>query len=213
LLANKGYFRNVRDYLMAPNYDSAFRGRGNYGVTVSILGAGQIGRRLIELLRPLHLHIVVFDPFLSSEAAASLGIEKIESLEEAFVRGDIVSNHLADVPETAGILTGSLFGSMKKNATFINTGRGRTVKGDEMVQVLSVRPDLTALLDVTDPEPLPLHHPLRSLPNVHISGHIAGSIGNEVGRLADLVLEEFENWRTGRPLRHEVSIASLQISG
>jgi phosphoglycerate dehydrogenase-like enzyme len=211
LLANKGYFRNVGDYLHSSEYSSAFRGRGNYGATVSVLGAGEIGRKLIELLRPFHLRVLVFDPFLSHESAEDMGVEKVE-LDEAFAQGDVVTNHLADVTETIGMLDGNLFASMKENATFINTGRGRTVNGEEMTEVLRARPDITALLDVTDPEPLPLDHPLRALRNVHISGHIAGSIGDERQRVADLVIEEFDRWRNGENVRYAVSMRSLEIS-
>jgi phosphoglycerate dehydrogenase-like enzyme len=210
LLADKGYFRNVQEYRAAPEYSSAFRGRGNYGATISLLGAGAIGREVIELLRPFKLRVLVFDPFLSQKGAESLGVERVETLEEAFACGDVVSNHLADVPTTKGILRSEHFALLPDNATFINTGRGQTVRHDEMIGVLRIRPDVTALLDVTDPEPLPLDHPLRELPNVHVSGHIAGSIGDEVGRLPDLVLEEFERWLAGEPLQHEVSSLMLE---
>jgi phosphoglycerate dehydrogenase-like enzyme len=210
LLANKGYFRNVQEYQERPEYSSAFRGRGNYDATVSILGAGAIGREVIALLRPFHLRVLVFDPFLSQKAAEVLGVEKVETLEDAFACGDVVSNHLADVPQTEGLIRSEHFALLADNATFINTGRGRTVRHHEMIGVLRVRPDVTALLDVTDPEPLPLEHPLRALPNVHISGHIAGSIGDERGRVADMVIEEFERWREGKPLRHAVSPLALE---
>jgi phosphoglycerate dehydrogenase-like enzyme len=210
LLANKGYFRNVGDYLVAPEYSSSFRGRGNYGATVSILGAGQVGARLIELLRLFNLRIIAFDPYLSHKSAEVLNVEKVETLEEAFERGNIVSNHLANVPATYGMLRTEHFLKLPKNATFINTGRGATVNTDEMTNALRERTDVTALLDVTDPEPLPLEHPLRELPNVHISGHIAGSIGDEVGRVADLVLEEFDRWQKGEPLRYAVSLQALE---
>lgn len=204
LLANKGYFRNVREYEDKTSYSTAYRGPGNYEVTVSILGAGQIGRKLIELLRPFHLRVLVFDPFLTHKGAEHLGVEKVE-LDEAFRRGDIVSNHLAHVPGTVGLLRGEHFRAMPQHATFINTGRGPTVNHADLIHVLQSRPDLTALLDVTDPEPLPRTSPLRALPNVHISSHIAGSINREVGRVADYMLDEFQAWRTGRPLRWAVT--------
>jgi len=210
LLANKGYFRNVDEYSQADEFRSAFRGRGNYGATVSILGAGAVGRRVIEFLRPFHLKVLVFDPFLSHKHAEMIGAEKVERLEDAFSRGDIVSNHLADLPPTYGLIRASHFGLMPRNATFINTGRGRTVDHDGMLAFLLARPDVTALLDVTDPEPLPRAHPLRALPNLRVSGHIAGSIGDEVGRMGDLAIEEFERWRRGEPIRHGVSLEQLE---
>ena len=204
LLANKGFFLNQRDYRGAQDYSGAFRGQGNYGATVAVLGAGQIGRKLIELLRPFRLRVIVHDPFLSYKAAEGLGVEKV-GLAEAFSCGDVVSNHLANVPATVGLLNATLFESLKGNATFINTGRGATVNHHDLDHVFSRRKDLTALLDVTDPEPLPGDSSLRTLPNVVITSHIAGSIGTEVGRVADWILEEFEAWRQGLPLRYEIT--------
>lgn len=210
LLANKGWFRNTREYHGGTtSYASAFRGRGNFGATVAILGAGKIGRRVIELLRLFPLPVVVFDPFLSHKGADLLGVEKVP-LEEAFARGQVVSNHLADVPETRGLLNASLFERLPPDATFINTGRGETVAQDDLITVLRARSDLTALLDVTDPEPLPACSPLWTLPNAHISSHIAGAIHDEIGRLPDTILEEFEAWRDGRSLRYAVTLPMLE---
>lgn len=209
LLANKGYFRNTGEYRCSGRYNSVFRGRGNFGAPVALLGAGQVGRALIELLRPFRLPILVFDPFLSEDEARSLAVEKV-GLEEAFARGQVVSNHLADVPETKGLLNAPLFAALPRDATFINTGRGATVAQNDMIEALRVRPDLTALLDVTDPEPLPADSPLWKLPNAHLTSHIAGAISDEVGRIADTLLEEFEAWRDGRPLRYAVTPRMLQ---
>lgn len=212
LLANKGYFRNLREYReRGEDYLKAFRGRGNYGGTVSLLGAGQIGRKVIELLRPFNLRLAIYDPFVSRDDLKALGGEKVD-LAEAFVRGDVVSNHLPDLPATVGTITGALLSSLPPSATFINTGRGPTVVHDELISVFRARPDLTALLDVTQPEPLTPGAALWSLPNVYISGHIAGAIGDEVMRLADFAIEEFERWSRGEPLRHSVSLDALERS-
>jgi phosphoglycerate dehydrogenase-like enzyme len=209
LLANKGYFRNEREFRVPVAGRRAWSGRGNYGATVAILGAGQIGRKLIELLQSFHLKVVVFDPFLSDEAARALGVEKVD-LAEAFARGDVVSNHLANLPATVGMINGALLELLKPNATFINTGRGATVNHADLIEVLTSRPDLTALLDVTNPEPLPLDSPLRELPNVHLTSHIAGSIGDEVARMGDYVLDEFEAWQSGQALRFAVTPLMLE---
>ena len=203
LLANKGYFRNVRDYQQGRSEQAAFVGRGSFGETVALLGAGQIGRKVIELLRPFVLRVIVFDPFLSHEDALNLAVESV-SLEEAFTRGYVVSNHLASLPATVGMLQGAHFATMRPNATFINTGRAATVVEVELVQVLQARPDLTALLDLAD-DPL-----LFELPNVAISSHIAGSKGDEVVRMADYVIEEFKAWKKGEPLRYAISASMLK---
>lgn len=209
LLANKGFWRNAQAASRPETRAGAPRGRGNFGAEVSILGAGQIGRRVIELLRPFELQVLAFDPFLPAASAREMGVEKV-SLQEAFARGQVVSNHLANLLATRAMLRGEHFSSMKPDATFINTGRGATVAEDEMIQVLRERADITALLDVTNPEPPLRDSPLYELPNVHLSTHLAGSIGDEVVRMADFMIEEFERWARGEPLRHEVTLEMLE---
>ncbi len=176
---------------------------------MAILGAGMIGRTLIRLLKPFQLKVIVWDPFLNDEQAAGLGVEKVLSLAEAFQRGLVVTNHLANVPATRGLLTAHLFASMRQNATFINTGRGATVVEEDLIKVFREREDLTALLDVTDPEPPLPDSPLYGLPNVHLTSHMAGSIGHEVLRMADYAIEEFQAWEQGRPLRYAVTLQML----
>lgn len=209
LLANKGYFRNEREYPHPEIRRKAFHGRGNFGSTVSLLGAGVIGRKVLELLKPFHLKVCVFDPFLSMDGAAALGVTKVE-LHEAFERGNVVSNHLANLPATVGMITGEHLRAMPRNGTFINTGRGATVCETEMIEVLRQRRDLIALLDVTDPEPPANDSPLWALPNAFLTSHIAGSIGDEVVRMADYMIEEFEAWEKGEPLRYAVSLEMLK---
>jgi len=206
LLSNKGFFRNVRE--CAALGRDAYRGPGNYGETVALLGLGAVGRAVRELLRPFQLQVLAYDPFLPEALAAELGVEKV-SLEEAFARGHVVSNHLADKPELAVRLDGALFSQLRPGASFINTGRGRTVNEPELIDILRARPDLTALLDVTFPEPAPPDSPLWSLPNALLTSHIAGSIHDETRRMVDYCLDEFERYATGQPLRYAVTLDML----
>jgi phosphoglycerate dehydrogenase-like enzyme len=210
LLANKGYFRNVREYRKGPErFDEAFRGRGNFAETVALLGAGKIGRYVIHLLKPFKLHVTIFDPFLSEADAEKLGVTKV-SMEEAFAESTIVSNHLANLPATVGMLDRKCFESMRENATFINTGRGATVAEEDLLDVLKQRRDLTAMLDVTTEEPAASESPLFTLPNVFVSTHIAGSMGGEVVRMADYIIEEFLAWQKGEPMRYVVTPAMIE---
>lgn len=209
LLANKGYFHNTETFRADRRPDHAYRGLGNYDVKVSLLGAGAIGRKVIELLQPYSLDLQVFDPFLSEDQAATLDVKKV-SLEEAFGTAQVVSNHMANLPETVGMLDGACFERMRDHGVFINTGRGATVKEDELIQILERRPDLFALLDVTNPEPPDPESKLFSLPNCRVSSHIAGSIHHEVGRMADWMLEEFNRWRDHNPVRYEVTPTLLK---
>jgi len=208
-LSLKGYFRNTLDCRASSGWINAYRGTGSYGRTVAILGAGAIGRRVIEFLRDSDIRILVFDPFLSDDAARQLGVEKA-SLSECFRKADVVSNHLANKPETVKMLNGLLFASMLEGATFINTGRGATVDEGDLCTILGARPDLTALLDVTSSEPPEDDSPLYTRPNIHLSSHIAGSIGSDVLRMTDLCLEEFGRWDQGEPLKYAVSLEMLK---
>lgn len=206
LLANKGHYRNIRDcQTYEGRKNNPFKGRGNFGATIALLGAGAIGTLVINLLKPFHLNIIVFDPFLPDERATELGVEKV-SLEDAFRRGDVVSNHLANNAQTVDMLHKEHFSKLQDHATFINTGRGATVVEADLIAELQKRPTLTALLDVTLPEPPQPDSPFYTLPNVYLTSHIAGSQNDEVIRMADYMIEEFKRYEKDEPLHHEVSL-------
>lgn len=206
LLACKGYFRNTCDCRDPEKRHSwkVQRGKGIFGERVALIGAGMIGRTLIGLLKAFVLEVVVVDPYLPDADAAQLGVRKV-TLEEAFRTAYVVSNHLPNIPATVGLLNKPLFASLRTGATFINTGRGAQVVEADLIAVLQQRPDLTALLDVTDPEPPAKDSPFYTLPNVQLSSHIAGSMNDEVVRMADYMLEEYSAWAAGKPLRYAVS--------
>lgn len=206
LLANKGYFVAAR--LCAADYEEAHRifasFPGNYGCRVGILGAGMIGSLVIDYLRRNHLDILVFDPFLSDEKAASMGVRKT-SLKEIFSSCQTISNHLANNDQTVHMLDGRLFSLMGDTVTFLNTGRGQQVVEPDLCEALRQRPLATAVLDVTHPEPPQADHPFRTLPNVILTPHIAGSSGNEVHRMAVYMREEFLHTKSGLLPRWEVT--------
>ncbi len=205
LLSLKGYFRNVREFTGGDaSFRAAHRGPGVCRETVALLGFGAVGRRVRELLMPFELDVLVYDAFLQEETAQQLQVRRV-TLEEAFAQARIVSNHLPDKPATEGLLSRHLFQLMGEGAAFLNTGRGRTVNSADLEAVMRQRPDLTALLDVTWPEPMPADSPLRQLPNVLVSSHIAGAVGKETGRMADICLDELERYSSGQPLQHEVT--------
>lgn len=214
ILANKGYYTLSR--IMSAEGAQAARKTmaqrldcGNYGATVGIIGAGMIGKMVIEKLRAYNLKVVVFDPFLSDEKADELGVTKC-SLEQLFTCSSVISNHLANNENTKKMLNYSHFSLMKRNATFINTGRGAQVVEEDLIKVLTQRPDITAILDVTYPEPPVEGSAFYKLDNCILTPHIAGSIGDEVHRMSEYMLEEYVNLTSGKKCQYEVSLKMLE---
>ena len=191
-------------------HDRAYHGAnsasvtGAYGATVGLIALGVIGRRVVELLRPFAVRVIAHDPY----AKPVEGIELV-GLDELFRRSDVVSMHAPWIPATEGMLGGEHFRLMKPWSTFINTSRGKLVREDELIAVLRERPDLQAILDVTWPEPPVADSPLFDLPNVLLTPHIAGSAGNELQRMADLMVDECERYLRGESPQHDVSLAML----
>lgn len=182
---------------------------GNYDCKVGLLGAGMIGKLVIEKLKALKVKTLVFDPFLPDEKAEELGVEKAD-LHTLFSTCQVVSNHLANNDATKGMLKEEHFSTMLPCATFLNTGRGAQVVEADLISVLASRPDLTAVLDVTFPEPPEENSPLYTLPNVILTPHIAGSTGNEVRRMTDYIIEEAESFLAGKPTRYSVTLEMLE---
>jgi phosphoglycerate dehydrogenase-like enzyme len=210
LLASKGYFRNTqmcRTWTKGPPHQ-AFVGAGLYGEKIALIGMGAVTRELLTLMKPFQLEVLAVDPYLKPDEAKKLGV-KIVSMEEAFAQAYIVSNHLPNLPELKGVLNRSLFASMRPDATFINTGRGAQVNEADLIEVSKARPDITSLLDVTDPEPPAPGSPLYELPNIQLSSHIAGALNDELRRFGDCVIEEFERYAAGQPLLYTESLELL----
>ena len=109
------------------------------------------------------------------------------------------------------MITGAHFRSMKRGATFINTARGAVVREEEMIAVLTERPDLFVVLDVTHPEPPKPGSPLYTLPNVVLTPHIAGSRDTECQRMGRTMVEELESFLAGRPLKWEITREKAKV--
>ncbi|CAM2968748.1 hydroxyacid dehydrogenase [Rariglobus hedericola] len=185
-------------------YPEKVKPPGAYGTKVGLISFGMIGRLVRERLLPFNLDVWVYDPFLTPEQAAEFNVTLV-SLDDIFRHCDVVSLHTPWLKQTEGMIQGKHFELMKSGATFLNTARGAIVNEPEMIQVLARRPEVTALLDVTWPEPPVPGSPLYSLPNVVLTPHIAGSQETECRRMGQLMVDEFDRWAKGEPMRWAIS--------
>ena len=205
LLSLKGVWREMERVKRERRFvDKSRDYPGLYRSRVGIIGLGLTGRHVCELLQPFDPEIVVFDPFAREATASELNANLVD-LAELFATSQVVSLHAPWLPETEGMVAQSLLEKMPPFSTFINTARGALVCEKDLCAVLQMRPDLTALLDVTCPEPPARDSPLYDLPNVILTPHIAGAIGaNDTRRLGELMLKELRSYLDKGEMRWEI---------
>lgn len=184
---------------------------GAYGSTVGLVSLGMIGNMVCRRLQSLSVRVVAHDPYVSEAQVQELGVDRLVSLNELFSRCDVVTIHTPLLPETRHMIRGEHVKAMKQGAVLINSSRGGVVHQDELISVLKERPDLQAVLDVTDPEPPPHDSPLYELPNVFLTPHIAGSVGGECARMGRAMYEECLRFTRGEPLKWEIAREQFQI--
>ena len=217
LLACKGYFKiagkvkSLQDWRKAQKINGE-NYKGNYNTKIGILGVGTIGKRVISYLQKLGVktEILVYDPYFSDKQAKEMNVKKA-SLEEIFKTCDVVSNHVANLPSTVGMINKNHFDLMRDYSTFINAGRGAQVVESDMLEALKTNKSLTALLDVTDPvEPPDINSELYNLENVILTPHMAGVSGNELYRLSDCAYGEYKLYEAEKRLNYEVTLDMLE---
>ncbi|MEO3974162.1 hydroxyacid dehydrogenase [Streptomyces sp. CAU 1734] len=207
VLRSAGRYRELRS---AHDWAGELADGGNYRRTVGIVGASRIGRRVIELLRPFDLDVLLHDPYVTEADAAGLGVVPV-GLDELCGRSDIVSVHAPELAETRRMIDERRLALLPDGATLINTSRGSLIDEDALLAEL-VTGRIDAVLDVTDPEVPAADSPLYTLPNVLLTPHVAGSLGSELHRLADLALDELERYGQGLPFTDPVSADDLRRS-
>jgi phosphoglycerate dehydrogenase-like enzyme len=175
---------------------------GNRGPTIGIVGASRTGRHLMSLLSHFEMTVLLADPHADVAGLSDSSIRLVDR-EELAALSDVVSLHAPLTDETRGMIDAAFLARMKRGATLVNTGRGGLVDQDALVAALQDG-RIFAILDVTEPEPLPPDSPLLSLSNAFVTPHVAGAAGHETQRLFDLAISEILRFHFGEPLLHEV---------
>ena len=173
------------------------------GKTVGLIGLGHTARSFLRLLPPFKCSVLGFDPYVSAEKAAQLGV-RLVSLEELLSSSKVISLHAPITDETENMLDADNLKLIADGAVFVNTARGILVDHDALTRELQSG-RFKAALDVTSPEPLPEDHPLRKLPNVLITPHIAGPTKDGRRDLFRCVVDDLKLFWAGKRPKNVVT--------
>ncbi|MEV1239928.1 hydroxyacid dehydrogenase [Nonomuraea sp. NPDC050022] len=188
-------------------------GRGeltNRGRTIGVIGFSRVGRRVVERLRSLEVDVLVADPYADPAEVSAAGA-RLLPLPELLPRCDVLTLHVPELPSTHHLIGAAELALLRDGTTLINTARG-SVLDTTALERECAQGRLDAILDVTDPEPLPSTSPLYDLPNVMITPHIAGSLGSETRRMSESALDELERYLSGQPPRAAVTSDEFMVS-
>ncbi|HEX4021030.1 MAG TPA: 2-hydroxyacid dehydrogenase [Acidobacteriaceae bacterium] len=168
------------------------------GQRVMIVGYGGIGAAVEKRLQPFDVE------FVRVARSARPGVSAVSELPKLLPQADIVVLIVPLTDETHGMMNAALFDRMKKGALLVNAARGPVVDTEALLGALRAG-HIRAVLDVTDPEPLPKGHPLWSAPNCFITPHVAGSTPGFFVRAYDFAGEQAERYLAGKPLKNIVN--------
>jgi D-3-phosphoglycerate dehydrogenase / 2-oxoglutarate reductase len=166
------------------------------GRRLALLGAGRIGRRVADRARAFGYEVVVYDPYADDSVA---------SVEEAVAEADAVSLHAPLTDETRHIIGDATLAAMRRRPILVNTSRGGLVDLEAVTRALEEERLSAVALDVTEPEPLPADHPLRTHPRAIVTPHMSFYSEEAQAELQRRAVEEVVRALTGEPPRCPVN--------
>jgi D-3-phosphoglycerate dehydrogenase / 2-oxoglutarate reductase len=174
-------------------------GRELSEMTVGVVGYGNIGTKVVRLLRAFGCHVLVSDPYVQLSAEdRNAGVELV-ALDELLSRSDVVTLHSRVTQETRGLIGKDAIARMKPGVIFVNTARGPLVDYDALYEALVSGQVASAMLETFAVEPVPSDWPLLRLPNVTLTPHIAGASVRTVTYAAEQAAEEVRRYIAGLP--------------
>ena len=180
-------------------YRADLAGRELNEMTVGVIGYGNIGTKVVKLLRAFGAKVLVCDPYVQLSADdRNAGVEHV-GLGEILACSDVVTMHPRVTPETTQMINGEALAKMKPGAIFINTARGPLVDYDALYEALASGQLGGAMLETFAVEPVPADWPLLQLENVTITPHIAGASVRTVTFAAEQAAGEVRRYIAGLP--------------
>ncbi|MCW3050884.1 MAG: 2-hydroxyacid dehydrogenase [Chthonomonadales bacterium] len=180
-----------------------------FGKTVGLIGYGVIARYFRTMLAPFQCRVLVTDPYLTQTEADQQQVERVE-LTPLLSEAQVVSLHAPELPTTHQMIGAPELALLKDGNVFLNAARGRLVDTQALTATLQTG-RIFAAIDVTDPEPLPPDHPLRSLPNVLFTPHIAGPTEDDLPHLTRTALADLARVLRGDPPLYPITPEAYDI--
>ena len=178
------------------------------GREVAMIGFGRIGRALVDLLRGFDLQWLVYDPYAAKSPGKGDAVRFVD-LKSLLPRADLLVLTAALTDETRGLLDRKRLSQLPDGALLVNIARGGIIDLDALTREVK-RGRLRCALDVTDPlEPLPVGHAIRNLPGAMVTPHIAASNRRVREQMAEVVMNDLENFFAGSPVQNQVTTAML----
>lgn len=173
------------------------------GKTLCLVGLGVIGRRCASLGKAFGMRVIG----VRRHPHPTPDVEQVfstDALHDALAQADVVMVNLPSTPDTRRLFNHDAFAAMKSGGYFFNAGRGATVDTEALTEAVRNGTLCGVGLDVTDPEPLPLDHPLWSMPNVIITPHYSGARPHYLEHANRIFLENLQRFIAGEPLQFVV---------
>ncbi|MDP2339832.1 MAG: hydroxyacid dehydrogenase [Deltaproteobacteria bacterium] len=154
---------------------SKYMGTEITGKTLGIVGTGNIGAVVVDRAIGLRMKVIAFDPILTAEKAAALGVEKLTHIDELWPRADVISLHVPLIESTKNILNDLSFAKMKKGVLLVNAARGGLIDEDALLRAIDAGIVRGAALDVFETEPARKDHPLFGRDEIIATPHLGAS--------------------------------------
>lgn len=176
-------------------------GRRLQGTKLGLLGLGSLGSAIATYAQAFGMELFAWSQNLTDERAEERGVTRVASIEELFEQSDVVSIHLKLSDRTRGLVTARHLELLGSDSYLVNTSRGPIVVENDLVRALEHGTIAGAALDTFDIEPLPLDHPLRTLPRALVTPHTAYVSRQTYTQMYAEVLEDITGWLSGSPTR------------
>jgi D-3-phosphoglycerate dehydrogenase len=161
--------------------------------TVGLVGLGQVGSRVAEILSAFHMRVLVYDPFVDGDVIKGVGGEAV-GFNTLLGESDIVSVHARLTDETRGMIGRDQFSAMRQGAYLINTARSPLIDYDALADAVSAGKLAGAAIDVYGSEPPDLNHPLLRAENVLALPHVGGATQESAQRGARMVAVDLKRY-------------------